>query len=159
MFNMSNLGESLNRSWESVSHGWDQLMGRAGNALTHFSSKQSEHDDAPVKTPNWSLMSCEVFDDADKVVVRLEVPGLSADDFDVSVVDNVLRISGEKRFEREESKGNYHLLERAYGHFSRAIPLDYEVDAESADASYKNGVLRLALNKKPDQRRRRIEIH
>ncbi len=159
MFSMSNLGESLNRSWESVSHGWDQLIDRAGSALTHFSSKESELDKTPLKSPRWGLMSGEVFDDAAKVVIRLEVAGLTADDFDVSVVDNVVMISGEKRFEREETKGSYHLLERAYGHFTRSIPLNYEVDAESANASYKNGVLRLTLDKKPEQRRRQIHVN
>ena len=159
MFSMNNLGESLNRSWESVSHGWHQLIDRAGSALTHFSSKETEQDDTPIKSPRWGLMSGEVFDDADKVVIRLEVAGLLADDFDVSVVDNVVIISGEKRFESEKTNGNYHLFERAYGHFSRSIALQYEVDAESAQASYKNGVLRLEFAKKPEQRRRKISVH
>lgn len=159
MFSMSNLGESLNRGWESLSHGWHQLINRAGNALTHFGRHDDERDIAPINSPSWGLMSAEVFDDADKVVIRLEIPGLSADDFNVSVIDNVVQISGEKRFEREQSKGEYYMLERAYGHFSRSIPLQHEVDADSADASYKNGVLRLELAKKPDQRRRRIEVN
>lgn len=160
MFNMSELGDSLNRTWESVSHGWNHLMSRAGNSLTHFSGNEKDSDDhTPLQSPRWGLMSAEVFDDDDKVVVRLEAPGLSAEDFDISVVDNVLNISGEKRFEREQSNGQFHLLERAYGQFSRSIPLNYEVDAESASASYKNGVLRLELNKEPEQRRRKIEVH
>lgn len=159
MFNMSNFGEGISRTWESVSHGWNQLMHRAGHALTHFSSKDDEQELAVLKSPSWGLMSAEVFDDDDKVVVRLEVPGMQADDFDVSVVDNVLLISGEKRFESENSDGNYRILERAYGHFSRSIPLGYEVDADSADASYKNGVLRLEVKKKPEQRRRQITVN
>ena len=159
MFNMSNIGEGLSRTWESVSHGWNQLMNRASQALTHFSRKNDEQDLAVLKSPNWGLMSAEVFDDNDKVVVRLEVPGMNADDFDVTVIDNVLMISGEKRFERENSEGNYRVLERAYGHFSRSIPLGYEVEADSADATYKNGVLRLELKKKPEQRRRQITVN
>ena len=154
-----NLGEGLSHTWESVSHGWNQLMNRASHALTHFSSKSDEQDLAVLKSPSWGLMSGEVFDDDDKVVVRLEVPGMNADDFDVSVVENVLMISGEKRFERENSDGNYRILERAYGHFSRSIPLGYEVEADSADATYKNGVLRLELKKKPEQRRRQITVN
>lgn len=160
MFTMNDIGESLNRTWDSMSHGWDHLINRAGNSLTHFSGRDEKSEDqTPIQSPRWGLMSAEVFDDADKVVVRMEAPGLAADDFDVSVVDNVVKISGEKRFEREESKGQYHLLERAYGQFTRSIPLSYEVDADSAKAAYKNGVLRLELDKKPEQRRRRIEVH
>lgn len=160
MLSMNELGDSLNRSWESISHGWNHLISRAGNALTHFTGSESKKGDmTPLHSPRWGLMSAEVFDDADKVVVRLEVPGLSAEDFNISVVENVLGISGEKRFEREKSEGQYHVLERAYGRFSRSIPLNYEIDAESAKADYKDGVLRVELNKKPEQRRRRIEVH
>jgi HSP20 family protein len=159
MFTINKLGDSLNRTWESVSHGWNHLMNRAGNALTHFTGKDDEQDDTPVQSPHWGLMSAEVFDDDDKVVARMEVPGLSAKDFDINVVDNVLLVSGEKRFQREQTKGQYHLLERAYGKFTRSIPLGYEVDAESAEATYKSGVLRIELNKKPEQRRRQIPVH
>ncbi len=159
MLTMSNISQGLSRTWESVSHGWNQLMNRASNALTHFNHKNDEQDMAVLKSPNWGLMSAEVFDDDDKVVVRLEVPGMSADDFDVTVVDNVLMINGEKRFEREQSEGSYRVLERAYGHFSRSIPLGYEVEADSADATYKHGVLRLELKKKPEQQRRQITVN
>ncbi|MCP4075810.1 MAG: Hsp20/alpha crystallin family protein [Gammaproteobacteria bacterium] len=159
MFSMNNLSDSLNRGWESVSHGWNQLISSAGSALTHFSSKDSEADHTPAKSPRWGLMSAELFDDDDKVVIRLEVPGLMADDFNITVIDNVVRISGEKRFEREETKGEYHFLERAYGHFTRSIPLQYEVNADTADASYKNGVLRLVLDKKAEQKKRQIHVH
>jgi HSP20 family protein len=159
MFTMNDLSKSLNRTWDNVSHGWQQLMNRAGNALTRFTGRQDESDHIPVHSPRWGLMSAEVFDDAEKVVVRLEVPGLNADDFDVSVVENVLIISGEKRFEREQSKGEYHVLERAYGQFTRSIPLGYEVDADSAQATYKNGVLRMELHKKPEQQRRQIQVN
>lgn len=158
--NMNELGNSLNRGWESLSHGWRQMIHRAGNALTHFSNnEQPETDSVPVRSPHWGVISAEVFDDRDKVVVRLEAAGLCADDFDISVTENVLNISGEKRFEREQSEGEFHLLERAYGKFSRFIPLNYEVEADSAKARYKDGVLRVELQKKPEQKRRRIEVH
>lgn len=158
MLNMNDLTAGLNRTWENLSHGWQHLIHRAGNALTHFTVTDDEADHSPLQSPHWGLMSAEVFDDADRVVVSLEVPGLSAQDFDVSVVDNVLMIRGEKRFEREQSKGEYHLLERAYGQFTRSIPLGYEVQAESAKATYRHGVLRLELHKKAQQRRRQIQV-
>ncbi|HGG59222.1 MAG TPA: Hsp20/alpha crystallin family protein [Gammaproteobacteria bacterium] len=159
MLKMSDVANSLNRTWESLGEGWNHLVNRAGKALTHFRAGEGAKGEAPpVASPQWGLLSADVFDDADKVIVKLEAPGLEADDFDINVVENTLIVSGEKRFEREEKKGEYRLLERAYGRFSRSIPLGYEVDVDSAKARYKKGVLTVELEKKPDQRRRHIKV-
>ena len=155
---MRNLTEGLEKTWGSVAEGWNHLVHRASNALTHFSGKDSD-DKVPLQSPSWGLLSADVYDDANKLTVKLEVPGLDADSFDINVVDNVLIVSGEKSFERNETKGEYRIMERAYGHFSRSIPLGYEVDTRSAKASYKNGILQVVLEKQPDQRRKHIEIH
>lgn len=155
---MHDLTESLGRTWESVSQGWKHLISRAGNALTHFGKSGQKEDNIPVRSPRWGLLSVDLFDDADKLVVKLEVPGLSAADFDISVVDNILSISGEKHFERQESKGEYRLLECAYGRFTRSIPLGYEVDENSARATYEQGVLKVELEKQAHQRRRHIKV-
>ncbi len=156
MLKMRDVTEGLNRTWDTLSEGWNHLVSRAGRALTPF--RRDDKDKAPKGSPSWGLLSADVFDDADKVVVKLEAPGLEPEDFDINVVENVLIISGEKRFEHEESKGEYRLVERAYGKFSRSIPLGYEVDADSARATYRKGVLTVELDKKPDQRRRHIEV-
>ncbi len=158
MLKMSDVANSLNRTWESLGEGWSHLVNRAGKALTRFRASDDAKGAAPAASPQWGLLSADVFDDADKVIVKLEAPGLEADDFDINVVENTLIVSGEKRFEREEKKGEYRLLERAYGRFSRAIPLGYEVDADTARARYKKGVLTVELEKKPDQRRRHIKV-
>jgi HSP20 family protein len=160
MLKMNDLTDSLSRTWESVSHGWNHLINNASNALTHFISSEDKKkaDKVPASSPRWGLMSADLFDDADKVVVKIEVPGLANDDFDINIVDNILTISGEKQFQQEKTQGNYRILERAYGRFSRSIPLEYEVDADTAKASYDRGILKIELTKKPHQRRRKIEI-
>ena len=155
---LTNLTEGLEKTWGSVAEGWNNLVHRASSALTHFSDKDSDNK-VPIQNPSWGLLSADVYDDADKLTVRLEVPGLEAENFDLNVVDNVLIVSGEKSSERNESKGEYRIMERAYGHFSRSIPLGYEVDTNSAKASYKNGILQVELEKQPDQRRRHITVH
>ena len=100
-----------------------------------------------------------MFDDENKVVVKIEAPGLANDDFDINIIDNVLTITGEKRFQREQTKGEYRMLECAYGRFTRSIPLEYEVDADTAKASYDKGILKIELDKKPHQRRRQIRVN
>jgi HSP20 family protein len=161
MLEINDLTNTLSRTWDSISQGWNHLINNASNALTHFGAHddKSKVDKAPSSSPRWGLISADLFDDADKLIVTLETPGLANDDFDINIVDNVLTVSGEKRFQSEQTKGEYRILECAYGRFTRSIPLDYEVDAESAKASYDNGILKIQLDKKPHQRRRQIKVH
>lgn len=94
-----------------------------------------------------------------QLVVEAEIPGVAEDDIDVQVSDNVLTIRGEKRFEKKEDKGEeYHYLERAYGSFARSIPLPYDVDPNSVEAVFKNGVLTLTMPKPPEEARRTRKI-
>lgn len=160
MLNMNELTNSLSRTWDSVSQGWHHLISRAENALTRFRSDNAgKSENIPAQSPRWGLLSADVFDDADKVIVRLEVPGLERDDIDISVVDNVLTINGEKRFQREQTKGAYRVLECAYGRFSRSFPIGYEIDTDSAKASYDQGILKVELHKLSHQKRRHITIN
>ncbi len=160
MFEMNDLTNSLSRTWESVSHGWNHLINNASNALTQFISSDDKEktDIVPASSLRWGLISADLYDNADKVVVKLEAPGLANDDFDINIIDNILTISGEKQFQQEKTQGNYRILECAYGRFSRSIPLEYEVDPDTAKASYDRGILKIVLDKKPHQRRRKIEI-
>lgn len=82
------------------------------------------------------------------LVVEAELPGVAESDIDVQVSDNVLTIRGEKRFEKKEDKGEeYHYLERAYGSFARSIPLPFDVDPDSVEAVFRDGVLNLTMQK------------
>jgi len=83
---------------------------------------------------------------------------MNADDFDISVHDDVLVVRGEKKYRREQTKGHYHLLECAYGHFERALPLPAIVDESQADATYERGVLTIRLQKKQGSLRKRIQV-
>jgi HSP20 family protein len=68
-------------------------------------------------------------------------------DLDIEVQGDVLVIRGEKRFERESTDGRYRILQCAYGNFRRLVPLPAPVQTDKAQASYKNGVLRIELPK------------
>lgn len=80
--------------------------------------------------------------------VSAELPGLTEKDVNVSIEDNVLSISGEKKEEKDEKKKNYHLYERSYGSFSRSFTLPENVDADKISATVKNGVLEILIPKK-----------
>ena len=101
----------------------------------------------------------DVYEDAQKLVLKLEVPGIEEKDLDVRVEDHTLTVKGERKFEAEEKEQNFHRIERRYGSFFRAFTLPSTVDTESVAASYNAGVLKLELKKKPDAQPKQIKIN
>lgn len=81
--------------------------------------------------------------------ISAELPGLTENEIDVSLSRDVLTISGEKKQECEQNVKGWYRMERSYGAFSRSVPLPCEVDQESCNASFKNGVLTVSLAKTP----------
>lgn len=87
----------------------------------------------------------EVLERGDKILVRAELPGVSKDDVNVSVADDVLTIEGERRQEHEDRGEGFYRSERSYGRFFRSIPLPEGADADKADASFKDGILEITV--------------
>jgi HSP20 family protein len=102
----------------------------------------------------------EAFQKDDKFIVRAELPGLKKDDIDVNVTEDALTIQGQRRHEHEEQREGFYHSERSYGSFYRAIPLPEGVITDSAEASFKDGVLEVRLQSAPSEvsRGRRLEI-
>jgi HSP20 family protein len=164
---MHQLRDEIGEAWEGLVHGWQRLYGRAGAAITRFSARGQgqradlstvEDQETALRSAGWGVLAAEVHEEPDRIVVRLEAPGLDKEDIDVQVVQDFLVIRGEKHLERERSEGRYHIAECAYGSFERAIPLPQEVDASKARASYRNGVLKVELTKPTGSRSRSIQV-
>jgi HSP20 family protein len=100
----------------------------------------------------------DIYEDAQKVMLKLEVPGIDQKDLDVRVENHTLTVKGERKFEAEEKEENFHRIERRYGSFYRAFTLPNTVDTENVAASYNAGVLKLELKKKAEAQPRQIEI-
>ncbi len=73
----------------------------------------------------------DIYEDEQKVVLKLEVPGIEEKDLDVRVENNTLTVKGERKFEKEEKEENFHRIERRYGSFYRAFTLPSTVDTEN----------------------------
>lgn len=156
-----NIGRELSRTWENLSEGWRELLSRSSNALTHFSLNKDEaqtQSGSLATFPRWGLLSGEVEEMDNEIVVRVEVPGMEKEDIGITIEGNTLYLSGEKRYERETRDSTYHVMERAYGAFQRSIPLPRNVDADGAQASYKNGVLSIRLPKVTGENSRTIRL-
>jgi HSP20 family protein len=96
----------------------------------------------------WSPVT-DVREDADGLLLSIELPGMGSDEVKVSLENGVLSIAGEKKREVEEGKegGDYHLVERRYGRFERTFTLPRGIDTDKASAKFENGVLEIALPK------------
>lgn len=156
--------EELSRAWDSLQAGWRALMERAANALTRFiPGKAAEKEDEQAialrrASPGWSMLAAEVRETADEISVRIEVPGMEPDQFDIEVRGRELRIRGEKHIARERDQGRYHVTERAYGCFERRLPLPAEVDDAQATANYRKGVLQVRLPKQTTSRHQQVKV-
>lgn len=164
MSNLDQVRSGVGRLWENLSDGWHQLRQRASQAVTRFNphSKsgdvETSEEQVLQQTSRWGLLPADIIVDEAEIVVRLEAPGMEPGNFEIEVREGLLVVRGEKRLERERREGRYHLMERAYGSFERAIALPTEVDDSRAQARYKNGVLTITLQKSERARARRIEV-
>jgi HSP20 family protein len=116
----------------------------------------NEGDD-PVAAASF-VPAVDIYEDTQKVMLKLEVPGIDQKDLDVRIEDHTLTVKGERKFESEEKEQNFHRIERRYGSFYRAFTLPSTVDTENVAASYNAGVLKLELKKKPEAQPKQIEI-
>jgi HSP20 family protein len=108
---------------------------------------------------NFVHASMNVSETDTELRITAELPGVSAQDIDVSLDDDVLTVRGEKKFERTNEKENFHFVERSYGTFQRSLRLPYAVDSEQIRASFENGVLTVTVPKAGRQERsRRIQV-
>ena len=145
----SKLECNIVRAWDRLSEGWRELLSRSGAALTHFANPAMDHPDsqAAQNLPAWSLLSADVWETAKSVIVRVEIPGMEKEDFDISLQGSELRIRGEKRSQGDRQERLYSLMERAYGHFERRIALPHSVDETQTEVTYRDGVLTVILHK------------
>jgi HSP20 family protein len=108
---------------------------------------------------DWSP-AVEAFQRGNEYVVRAEVPGMNRQDLTVEVGDDTLTVRGERRHERDDESDGTFWSERSYGSFTRVIPLPPGAIADSAKASFRNGILEVVIQApSPEARRgRRVDI-
>ncbi len=104
------------------------------------------------------MPSVDIHEDANCLTFTAEVAGMKKDDIKVDVENNILSISGERKFESREEGKNFHRVERGFGAFRRSFSLPSLVDPSSADASYKDGLLTITFTKRPEVKGRSIEV-
>ena len=113
---------------------------------------------APRDTEAGWAMPLDVTEGDTDFVVKASLPGINPDDLEITVVDNMLTVTGEVHADEEKKDHRYHLRERRWGKFSRSVTLPTMVDADNVQAEYLHGVLTLTLPKHEQVRPHRITI-
>jgi HSP20 family protein len=123
-----------------------------------FGRELGSESEGPVTAASF-VPAVDIYEDAQKVVLKLEVPGIEEKDLDIRVEDRKLTVKGERKFEAEEKQENFRRVERSFGSFVRAFTLPPAVDTETVKATYTAGVLKLELAKKAEAQPRQIKVN
>jgi HSP20 family protein len=104
------------------------------------------------------LPAMDIKENNGEIWATIELPGLSRDEIKVSVKNDMLSVSGEKKQEKTEEKENVHRVERSYGYFKRTVKLPSEVESDNVKASFKDGLLKIKLPKVESKKVKEIPI-
>ena len=114
--------------------------------------------DIPAQLPSSWSPSVDIQETNDKYLVTADLPGLSRKDINISIKEDILTISGERKYETKDEKKNYYRMERGFGRFNRSFRLPDEVLADKITAKFKDGVLSVEIPKAEEVKPKEIEI-
>lgn len=100
----------------------------------------------------------DVSETADQFEVTVELPGMKKEDININLENNQLTVSGERKFKNEEKNKKYHRVESQYGEFTRSFMLPDNIDEESIEARYEDGLLHITIDKDEEKVSKKIEI-
>ena len=96
--------------------------------------------------------------DSHEVVIKAELPDVKKEDIGVTVENNVLTLTGERKQEQSTKREQFQRVERRFGSFSRSFTLPSSVDAGQIAASYKDGVLTIRLPRREEAKPKQISV-
>jgi HSP20 family protein len=105
----------------------------------------------------WSP-AVDIYETDDEVVVKAELPEVDQKDIDIQIENNTITLRGERKFNKETKKENFHRIERAYGAFSRSFTLPGTIDQERIRADYKDGILKISMPKREETKPKQIKV-
>jgi HSP20 family protein len=100
----------------------------------------------------------DIYETENELVLKADLPDVDLKDIDVRVENQTLTISGERKFEKNDSTKGYHRIERSYGTFVRSFSVPTAFDTENIAADFKNGVLSVTLPKKEAAKPRQVKV-
>ena len=133
------------------------LQNRLNSIFNDFANATGELQNESLSAGTF-IPPVDIYEDANRLVLKLEVPGISQEDLQIDLENQILTVKGERKFVKDEKEENFHRIERRYGSFVRSFTLPSTVETESAQASYENGVLAITLPKKEAAKPKQVKI-
>jgi len=132
-------------------------MAQMSPMLAHALGLHAQQVSGRATTTAWAP-ALDISERKDAYLVTVELPGVEADDLEITLEDGLLTIQGERHFAHNSSAQQFHRVERRYGAFRRSITLPAQVQAEQIEASFENGVLQIMVPKMEEAKPKRIQV-
>ena len=150
----------------AIMTGWDPFqdlrsaqeeMAQMSPMLAHALGLYGQQGSGRATSMAWAP-ALDISERKDAYLVTVELPGVEADDLEITMEDGLLTIQGERHFAHDSSEQQFHRVERRYGAFRRSITLPAQVQAELIEASFDNGVLQIVVPKAEEAKPKRIQV-
>ncbi|MDH4185777.1 MAG: Hsp20/alpha crystallin family protein [Nitrospira sp.] len=148
--------------WEPMMSRWNPFkeledMEKRLSSYLGRPALQTEGGKEAMTVAEWSPR-VDITEDDKAYVIKADLPEVKKEDIKLTVQDNVMSISGERKYEKEEKSKKYHRVEREYGSFMRSFTLPEDADGSKVNAEYKDGVLNVRLPKSEKAKPKSIEV-
>ena len=135
----------------------DDLQNRLSTMFGRAPIKKDGDKREALTVAEWAPL-VDIVEDDKNYVIKAELPGIKKEEIKVGVQDDVLTISGERKYEKEEKDKKFHRIERAYGSFVRSFTIPEDSDGEKVSAEFKDGILRVHLPKTEKVKPKQVEV-
>lgn len=129
------------------------------NSIFHDFARPQGATDSESLSAGAFVPAVDIYEDAQKLALTFEVPGVKPENVDIRVENNTLTVKGERTFGTEQKEENFRRIERRFGSFSRSFTLPQSVDTEKVAANYEHGVLTVELPKKAVAQPKQIKVN
>jgi HSP20 family protein len=133
------------------------LQNRLNSIFNDFTGSNGEVQNESLSAGSF-IPPVDIYEDANRLVLRLEVPGIPQEDLQINMENQTLVVKGERKLVKDEKEENFHRIERRYGSFVRSFTLPATMETKSAQANYENGVLSITLQKKEAAKPKQFKI-
>lgn len=133
------------------------LQNRLNSIFNDFASPNGETQNESLSAGSF-IPPVDIYEDANRLVLKLEVPGIPQDDLQINLENQTLTVKGERKLVKDEKEENFHRIERRYGSFIRSFTLPATIETDSAQANHDNGVLSITLHKKEAAKPKQLKI-
>ncbi|MDX1410938.1 MAG: Hsp20/alpha crystallin family protein [Nitrospirales bacterium] len=135
----------------------DELQNRISTLFGRAPVRKEGDKQEALRVAEWAPL-VDITEDEKEYTIKAELPDVKKDEVRISVQNDVLSITGERKYEKEEKNKKYHRVERAYGSFSRSFTVPDDADADRVSAEFKEGLLQVHLPKSEKVKPKTVEV-